>query len=59
MTRIGDTRLVTPLVTLIATKFAGETDICNAAANQITRTFGQLEFIIVVSSLGFSELDPS
>jgi branched-subunit amino acid permease len=59
VTRIGDTRLVTPLVTLIATKFAGETDICDAAANQITRTFGQLELIIVVSAIGFSELDPS
>ena len=55
MTQIGDTRLVT----LIATKFAGGTDICNAAANQITRTFDQLELIIVVSSLGFSKLDPS
>ena len=50
---------MTLLVTLIATKFAGGTDICDAAANQITRTFGQLELIIVVSSLGFSELDPS
>ena len=59
MTQIGDTRLVTLLVTLIATKFAGGTDICDAAANQITRAFGQLELIIVVSLLGFSEIDPS
>ena len=58
MTQIGDTRIGgTRLVTLIATKFAGGTDICYAAANQISRTFDQSELlIIVVSYLGFSEL---
>ena len=55
MTQIGGTQLVTLLVTLIATKFARETDICDAAANQLIRNFDQSEFIIVVSYLEFRE----
>lgn len=48
MTQIGDTRIGgTRLVTLIATKFAGGTDICYAAANQISRTFDQSELLII------------
>lgn len=57
MTQIGGTRLVTLLVTLIATKFAWETDICDAAANQLIRNFDQSEFIIVVSYLEFRDIE--
>jgi len=54
VTQIGDTQIGgTRLVTLIATKFAGGTDICYAAANQITTTFTNQNY-----SLSKSQFNP-